>query len=70
MSRGATQMVNKVKCPVCGKELELVPHKYKLGRVAAYCNCGRGRERAVVERPAPVENKAVPKPDPIVEKEG
>lgn len=44
-------MAKKVRCPLCGKELELVPHPTKADRLVAYCTC-RGQKVGVVEQPA------------------
>jgi uncharacterized Zn finger protein (UPF0148 family) len=44
-------MTDKVKCPICGKMVELEPHPDKPGRQVAYCTC-RGSKVAVIDAPA------------------
>lgn len=43
--------MDKIKCPSCGREIELQPHPERPWRVVGYCACSHG---AVVEMDASV----------------
>lgn len=40
-------MSDKVKCPMCGANLDLVPHPSEANRQVAYCTC-RGAKVPVI----------------------
>lgn len=47
-------MSDKVKCPICGAAIALVPHPEKPDRLVARCSC-RGVEVDVYDIPKPIK---------------
>jgi hypothetical protein len=52
------QATNKIACPECGKEIELVEKDNNPLRLVGYCNC-KGARRAVIETDAQPNQKQI-----------